>query len=274
MDHKNTCPPRRTASGTEDLKSLFAAADTQIQIDETRRDDTLRLLQDEFRARTIRPLQDKKLLLLNLLRYTDRNLPFAHLLGCIIMLLLLLFIGTLDLPAEVAAMSMVLTSMTLPCFLALFSAFEFRQVCFAGMSELNETCFFHVRQLAALSMIVSGILNLTAVSTAIVLVGLQWKIRLLQIGLYVLVPFIFMQCICFGCMLSEMLRRHAWLAAAFLLPLFMLCLAATRKPPLYTESALFFWAAALLAGIVLLAAETRILFAKIEKGEILCTDWN
>ena len=41
-----------------------------------------------------------------------------------------------------------------------------------------------------------------AVSAGIFLAGLQWKIRLLQLCLYVLVPFIFMQCLCLGCMLT------------------------------------------------------------------------
>lgn len=123
-------------------------------------------------------------------------------------------------------------------------------------------------------MIFSGILNLMAVSAAIILVGRQWKIRLLHLGLYVLVPFLFMQCICFGCMLLEKIRRHTWLCAAFLLPTAVFSLAAFQSPALYTESALFFWTAALFAGIAIFAGEMKLLFAKLDKGEILCTDWN
>lgn len=256
------------------LRSLFAAADTKLPIDEQRRADTLLLLQHTFRHRTVRPMQNKGLLLIHLIRYTDRNLPGIHLLCCMVMLLLLLFMGTLDIPPETRARIMVLTSMFLPCFLVLFSAFEFRQVCFTGMAELHGTCFFHVNQLASLSLMTSGILNLSAVSAAIVLVSFQWKLRLLQIGLYVLVPFILMQCICFACMLAEPIRRHAWLSAAFLLPLSLLCLSVSQRQTLYTESALFLWAAALFAGIVVLIAEAKLLFHKINKGEILCTNWN
>ncbi|MDE6882736.1 MAG: hypothetical protein K2P48_06415 [Lachnospiraceae bacterium] len=255
------------------LKSMFTAADALLPIDETRRAGTCRLLQHEFRSRTVRPQQDNRLLFVSLLRYTDRHLPCLHLLGCIAMLLMLLTMS-LYFPTPQDAGVMVFASMTLPCFLVFFSVFEFRQICFAGMGELSKTCFFHIRQLAALSMIFSGILNLMAVSAAIILVGRQWKIRLLHLGLYVLVPFLFMQCVCFGCMLLEKIRRHTWLCAAFLLPAAVFCLAAFQRPALYTESALFFWAAALFAGIVIFAGEMKLLFAKLDKGEILCTDWN
>lgn len=257
-----------------DLRSLFMAADAQLSIDEVRRGDTLRLLRNEFKKRSMRPLQDKKLLLLQLIRYTDRNLPGTHLLCCIAMLLLLISLGRMDIPAETRIKVMILTSMFLPCFLVFFSAFAFRQICFTGMAELHGTCFFHISQLAALTLLTSGILNLSAVSAAIVLVSLQWKLRLLQIGLYVLVPFILMQCVCFGCMLAEPVRRHAWLSTAFLLPLSLLCLTVSQRQTLYTESALLLWAAALFAGIAVLAAETKFLFDKLNKGEILCTIWN
>ena len=147
------------------LQSMFTAADALLPIDETRRADTRRLLQQEFRSRTVLPLQDNRLLPVSLLRYTDRHLPCLHLLGCIAMLLVLLTMG-LYFPTPQDAGVMVFASMTLPCFLVFFSVFEFRQICFTGMGELSKTCFFQIRQLAALSMIFSGILNLMAVSAA------------------------------------------------------------------------------------------------------------
>lgn len=270
-EQRKNHPSRHNA---RDLRSLFMAANAQLPIDEARKTHTLRLLKHTCRNLTVRPLQDKKLLLLQLIRYTDRNLPAIHLLCCIAMPLLLLSLGRMDIPAETRIRVMILTSMFLPCFLVFFSAFAFRQICFAGMAELHGTCFFHISQLAALTLLTYGILNLSAVSAAILLVSLQWKLRLLQIGLYVLVPFILMQCVCFGCMLAEPVRRHAWLSAAFLLPLSLLCLAVSQRQTLYMESALLLWAAALFAGIVVLAAETRLLFHKLNKGEILCTTWN
>ena len=42
-------------------------------------------------------------------------------------------------------------------------------------------------------------------------VSVQWKMRLIQIGLYMLVPFFFTQCVCLGILLTETGRRNIWL---------------------------------------------------------------
>lgn len=255
-----------------DLKAVFLASNRQITVDVKQRENTLNMLREEILTQKNRPLQSRGKLLLCLLRYTDRNLPGIHLLGCVAMLLLLFYSGTCGPDLESNARIIVFLSMTLPCFLVFLSAAEIRQICFTGIAELNETCFFHVRQLAALSMAFSSILNLIAVSAGILLVSFQWKVRLIQIGLYVLVPFIFMQCICFGCMLTETGRRHIWLNAVLTLPLAMLCVSVLLDHAIYAQSALFIWAIALLAGIVILAAEMKLFFARLEKGDILCTN--
>lgn len=253
------------------LKSAFAALDRHLPIDEAHRNEALNLLCHEVRAVEARPVLNRKLLLLSLIRYADRNLPGIHLLVCIFMLFLLLAMGIWETNPE----TMLFLAMMLPCLLACLSAFELREICFVKMSELSETCFFHVRQLAALSMVLSGTVNLVALSAGILLAGFQWKIRLLSLGLYVLVPFIFMQCICFGTMLTETGRKYIWLNAAAGIPLALLCcLTLSCRQQLYTESALGFWAAALLAGISVLFLEARTLLEKLGKGDILCTNWN
>lgn len=250
--------------------SLFAASDQCFPINETRKSDTLSILSQEIQAVRLRPRPAHKMLLLHLLRYADRNLPCTHLLSCLVMLLLLLSLGRQNIPEQTSTLLML--SMTYPCFLVLFTVFEIRQVCFVRIAELHETCFFHVRQLASLSMILSGLLNLATVSAGILLVGLQWKIRLLQAGLYMLAPFIFMQCLCFGCMLTEAGRRHFWVTVVFTIPLSLSCLFFLQTRKSYTEPALFAWAAALFAGIIILWAEWKLFIARLQKGEILCTD--
>lgn len=264
--------PGRPASGTDDLKSRFAAADSELPIDEGRRSETLSLLCREIQARANRPIQNKRLQLCNLLRYTDRCLPGIHILCCAVMLLLLLYAGNHDFTGENDAAVMVFLSMVFPCCLTLFSYFELRQLCLTGIAELGKTCFFHAGQLVGLTMAFSGILNLMAVSAGILFISLQWKIRLLQLGLYVLVPFIFMQCLCLGCMLTETGRRYPWLHAALGLPL-ALCLATlVQDRTIYTEAVLLAWAASLFAGILMLSVEVRVFFKKLEKGDILCTE--
>lgn len=267
----NKMPHHLSAGSKRFPGSLFAAADQCLPVNEARKADTLSILSREIQSIRLRPRQNHKMLLLHLLRYADRNLPFTHLLSCLAMLLLLLYyLGRQNVPAPTDTLLML--SMTYPCFLVLFTVFEIRQVCFVRIAELHETCFFHVRQLVSLSMLLSGLLNLITVSAGILLVGLHWKIRLLQAGLYMLVPFIFMQCLCFGYMLTEVGRRHFWVNAVFTVPLSLSCLIFLQTRNLYTEPALFAWAAALFAGIVILTAEWKLFLARLQKGEILCTD--
>lgn len=253
------------------LKSSFAALDQCLPIDETHRNETLDLLHQETNARKKRLVPDRKLILLGLIRYTDRNLPGIHLLVCIVMLLLLLAMNLCDPDME----TLLFLSTILPGLLACLSAFELREICFVKMAELSKTCFFHVRQLAVLSMVLSGIMNLIALSAGILFAGYQWKVKLLPLGLYVLVPFIFMQCVCFGTMLTETGRKYVWLNAVLGVPFALLgCVTASWHQTLYTESALVFWVAALFAGIAVLILEASILLGKLGKGDILCTNWN
>lgn len=250
------------------LKTMFTAADKCLPIDEQRKSETLNLLYHVTASIENRPLQNRKQLLLNLLRYADRNLAGMHLLVCAAMLLLLFTVNTWNINAATT----VLLSMMIPSFLACLSAFEVRQICFAKMAELSKTCFFHVSQLAALSMALSGILNLIAVSAGILLVGSHWKLKLLHAGIYILVPFTFMQCICFGTILTEAGRKYTWLSAVPGIPVAFLCLVIVQNRTLYTESALCFWTAALVVGIAILITEVRTLFVKLGKGDILCTN--
>ena len=126
--------------------------------------------------------------------------------------------------------------------------------------------------MTAYDMVFSGLINLAALSAIIVFAGFQWKIRLIQIGLYILVPFIFTQCVCLGVLLTEIGRRNVWLVAAVggFLSVFYVILAST--PRLYTESALFLWAIALLINTAVFAIQIHTLFREIGKGEILCTN--
>ena len=154
------------------------------------------------------------------------------------------------------------------------SVLEVGKVYFAKLSELSETCFFNVRQMAAFDMIVSGIINLSVLSAVILFVGLQWKIWLLQIGLYILVPFIFAQCVCLGVLLTESGRKNGWLTAVAGIFLSVVYAILASTPRLYTASALFIWAIALVVGVVTLGIQIKALFTEINKGEILCTNWN
>ena len=255
---------------TTDIKAMFASTDTLLPIDAVRKHSALEQLWQEIADKEVPLVSNRRKIWLNQMRYADRSMLVLHILGCIVMLFLMVMMHVRQIDNE----SMIAISMILSGVLGSFSVLEVEKICFAKLSELSETCFFNVRQKAAFDMIISGIINLTVLAVGILFVGVKWKIWLLQVGLYILVPFIFAQCVCLGVLLTEAGRKNGWLTAVagIFLCVFYAILAST--PQLYAPSALFIWGIALIIGIVILGIQMKALFAEINKGEILCTNWN
>lgn len=264
MDNKQT----NHAGGQTDIKALFAATDSLFPIDEQRKTDALQLLRQAAAAKEVGLLTDKRIIWQNRMRYADRNMLWFHLCGCLLMLFLMKMMEL----RQVDRAYMITASMLLTGVLGAFTILQAGSVCFARVAELSETCFFNVRQMAAFDLILSGIINLTVLSAVILFAGFQWKIKLLQLGLYLLAPFVLTQCGCLALLLSEVGRRNPWmlLAVGVFLSIFFSVL--TSQPLLYEESMLFVWGAALFTGILLLGIQIRALFTAINKGEILCTN--
>lgn len=260
----------RKTDSTADISAMFASADALLPIDTERKNRTLEKLRQEVTDKEVLLISNRRKIWLNQMRYADRSMIVFHILDCVIMLFLMVMMDIRQIDNE----SIIATSMILAGVLGSLSVLEIGKVCFAKLSELSETCFFNVRQMAAFDMIVSGIINLTALSAGILFVGVKWKIWLLQIGLYILVPFIFAQCVCLGVLLTEAGRKKGWLTAVagIFLCLFYAILAST--PQLYTPAALFIWGIALVVGGIILGLQTKALFTEISKGEILCMNWN
>ena len=252
----------------EDIKSAFASADSRLVIDQTRRQNTLHILQTKIECKEICLVYSKRRLWQNRFRYADRGMIAFHLLGCIAILFLMILMDVQNVDSEL----MIMSAMILAGALGSLSILTVSRVCFSKLAELSESCFFNIRQMTAFDMVFSDLINLAVLSGMILFAGRQWQIRLMQIGLYILVPFIFTQCVCLGVLLTEAGRRNIWLIAAIggFLSVFYVMLAST--PRLYTESALMIWITALLLGAGLFGIQIYALFREISKGEILCTN--
>lgn len=261
-------PKPDSAKKTSDIKALFVSTDSLFPIDEQLKENNLRTLRREVDDKEVHLVTSKRKIWQNQMRYADRNMLWFHISGCILMLFLMKMMYVYDVD-----ISYLLTaSMLLTGVLGAFSVIQTGRICFARIAELSETCLFNVRQMAAFDMIFSGIINLTALFLGILFVGYRWKLQLLHIGLYLLVPFVLTQCVCLGILLTEAGRRNPWmlLAVGIFLSVFFSVLAST--PLLYKESMLLFWGIALLAGTALLGIQIKMLFTAIGKGEILCTN--
>ena len=140
------------------------------------------------------------------------------------------------------------------------------------MTELGESCYFNLLQLTAFQMAYSGLISLVTLLLTTVSASLKYQLDIMKIGLYILVPFVFTECICMTIMIMGIGRRNLLpiVAVGIFSALFWGVL--TAIPGLYEASALVFWGIALIAGTGILIIQVMRFFRALDKGEIVCAD--
>ena len=252
----------------DDLRALFERMDRQIPIDQEQKARTLtklsEIMEQKHAPHTVSWFSilksqlcymEKKVWLLGLLA----NLGFAGLMPA------LHFLGA-D-AGDMTACSMLASSILGACSIWILS-----ELFFVVITELADTCYFNVRQLAALEMLVLGTVNLTVLAGAACYAGICWRMWIIQAGLYMGVPFLFTVSICLGCLMMERGRRKRYPLAAAGIVSVVLTWFLTLLPGLYLLSAAAVWCVGLAAGLTVLILQVGRLFWAIEKGELLCTD--
>ncbi|MCH5256618.1 MAG: hypothetical protein J1D87_04960 [Lachnospiraceae bacterium] len=250
----------------KNLYKIFNNADQSLQIDEKRKNDTLLFLQKKVNEKQIRLINNKKQILWNQLRYMDKSVFMLHILIFVIMLPVMTFMKQNGNEIK----DIIITNVILSGLMGTFSIIEISRVFFSGIAELSESCYFNVRQIVAFYMFISGVINITLLSIGIIFVSYSWKIELLRIGLYILVPFVFTECCCLGVLLTEAGRKNSYLLviAGIFVIVFHLILSSSLE--LYNAAALFIWLISFTAGLIILVLQIKILFSGIKEGEIIC----
>lgn len=252
----------------EEIKDKFRITDSMIKIDEKRKKDTFLLLQKNIDKKQFRVLNSRKGILLNQLRYMDKSMTVIHLVLCVVLISITYVMKMYG----VERADIILFSMLLSGILAVVSILEISRIFSSGIAEISESCYFNVKQIVAFQMLISGIINLMLFSIEILLAGYGWKIELVHIALYILVPFVFTECVCLGVLLMEAGRKKSYLlvmAGTFTMALFFVL---SLSPKLYKATAIVVWGAAFVAGLFILCLQIKILFSGIKKGEIICTN--
>lgn len=253
----------------EELRDRFHMADTLISIDEEKKQETLLFLRQNIAEKRMVMVNNRKQILKNQIRYMDKTIIGIHAFLCILLLMTVAVMSNYNMPEE----RIIPVSMILSGILGVVSIMEISRIFYSGIAELSESCYFNVKQLVAFHMAMSGAVNLAVLSIGILFVGYQWQIDLLQIGLYVLVPFVMSECCCLRALLSRAGRKNSCLAlmtAIFMIAAFYLVW--LSMPQLYRAAALGIWGIAFVIGILLLSIQMKILIRGIEKGEIICTN--
>ncbi|MDE5934073.1 MAG: hypothetical protein K2H40_16540 [Lachnospiraceae bacterium] len=260
----------------KDIRKEFRITDRTIIIDEKRKEETLLFLQEEIAEKQIRMRSNRKKILFQQFRYMDKTMIGIHVAFCIIPVFIMTILhwsaGYGRFMAKIGEEEIILISTILSGILGIISIMGIGRVFFSGIAELGESCYFNVRQMVTFQMFLSSIINLLFLFIGILFVGIRWKMELLRIGLYILVPFVIAECCCLMVVLSEAGRKNSYiLVMVGVFVIVFYCILAS-SPELYRITALTVWGAALIVGLLLLAVQMKILFRGIEKGEILCAN--
>ncbi|MCM1252461.1 MAG: hypothetical protein NC321_06550 [Clostridium sp.] len=250
------------------IEKKLRAEKPDIRIDEEKKAKTMLVLQGCISQKQIGVLQNRRQILWGQIRYMDKSVFAVHTLFCIAIAAAGVFMNYKEAPKEdVIAFSMILAGI-----LGVISIVQTGRIFSSGIAELSESCYFNVKQIVAFHMVLSGIINLTFLLFGIFFVGTQWKVNLIQIGLYILVPFVITQCCCLRALLTEAGRKNPYVLIMVGVFAVIFYLVIALIPELYRATALTVWCAAFVVGVLLLGIQIKTLFRGIERGDMICTN--
>lgn len=256
---------------SDDIRKIFEKSDEEIVIDSGKREEALRGLHQEISRMkssdvSAAAMYDRKRIFMRQFCYMDKTMLWLQMGGCVIMLFAAAAMSRLKLESE----DMLVFVAILSTLLSVFSLTGIGRIFAANMTELSESCYFNVKQMVALQLMSSDVLNLTALLLVVIFTGFRWPLTMVQAALYILVPYVMTQCGCMGVLLTEFGRQNTYIMFAAGILLCMCYIFIGSVPGIYQASAIMFWGIAFMAGMMILGTLLRILFAGIEKGEMLC----
>lgn len=250
----------------DDLKVWFENTDERIIIDNEKKTKILETLSGEVSKKRISYVNNWPQIVRSQLYYMDKSSWLIELIVNLALVLVVFILKNYD----VSAMDITVFSMVTSSVLGMISILILSNIFTSGMAELFDTCYFNVKQLAGIEMTILGSLNLITFMFISIYVSDQWKIRILQIGVYIGVPFLFTVSICMAVLLTEIGRRRKTFFLVIGMLSVIIILALSSVPRLYFASAFIIWCIAFAIGCIFLCIQIRQLFIAINKGEILC----
>lgn len=243
----------------DDLKVWFENTDERIIIDNEKKTKILETLSGEVSKKKISHVNNWPQIVRSQLYYMDKSSWLIELFVNLALVLVVFILKNYD----VSAMDITVFSMVTSSVLGMISILILSNIFTSGMAEF-------VKQLAGIEMTILGSLNLITFMFISIYVSDQWKIRILQIGVYIGVPFLFTVSICMAVLLTEIGRRRKTYFLVIGMLSVIIILALSSVPRLYIASAFIIWCIAFAIGCIFLCIQIRQLFIAINKGEILC----
>ena len=248
------------------VKLLFEESQQQILMDEERKKKGIANVVNSADLKPKKNNVGRLNTIWNQSRYMDKTMLWIQFLTEGILALFFFGLGNMELPRQ----DMIAYAIVCSGMMGVLLPATVHRSFASNMVELSETCYFNTKQIVVLQMVYSGIISFMFVMLGILFIGIKWQMRLVQISLYVLVPFIFSGCCCLGSLLTKKGRRNPHTFGGMVLFLGMFYLIFVSIPCVYEPAVLGLWVLFLGIGICLAGIQLAILFRYIDKGEILC----
>ena len=168
-----------------EIKTLFAKADEQVHVDEIRKQKTYYAMIEEMEKQRT-PMMSTKNILLHQFWYMDKL--FFAVYGVLICLGII-FITALQYTG-LNQNGMITVCMVGAGILSITSISVIDKLFFGKMAELGESCYFNTKQCVAAWLVLSGMINVMILFLIAGYLNYHWSVGLLQVGLYILTPYL------------------------------------------------------------------------------------
>ena len=240
--------------GDSEIKNLLERANAQVHIDEARKKKAHQAMMMEMEKQKINKQRIEmrmsiKNILLQQFYYMDKL--FFYIYGGLICLGII-FIAVLQYTG-VSQNEIITVCMAGAGILSITSIGVIDKMFFGKMAELGASCYFNTKQ-----CVLAGYLN-----------GF-WRVGLLQVGLYILTPYLLSGMIALGILSMETGKKHSFLfvISGFLMSIGYGVLGAI--PGIMFTAANRIWTAGFILSLLLFVIQIKRLFNKMEKGDVLC----
>lgn len=257
--------------GDSEIKNLFVRANAQVHIDEARKQKThqammMEMEKQKINKRRIEMRMSIKNILLQQFQYMDKL--FFYIYGGLICLGII-FIAVLQYTG-VSQNEIITVCMAGAGILSITSIGVIDKMFFGKMAELGASCYFNTKQCVAAWMVMSGMINVVVLFLLAGYLNGFWHVGLLQVGLYILTPYLLSGMIALGILSMETGKKHSFL---FVISGVFLSIGygiIGNIPEVMNLAAMWIWAAACIVSVILFVIQVKTVFNRIENGDILC----
>ena len=141
---------------------------------------------------------------------------------------------------------------------------------FGKMAELGASCYFNTKQCVAAWMVMSGMVNVVVLFLLAGYLNGFWRVGLLQVGLYILTPYLLSGMIALDILSMETGKKHSFLFGISGVFLSIGYGIIGNIPEVMNLAAMWIWAAACIVSVILFVIQVKTVFNRIENGDILC----